>query len=291
MLPISHNQQLPHNPAGLMAQSQVFVVDYAHPILSIQWNLQEDSLISQSVPKSILAGAVSAASQRSPQKAFLELAIPATIGSRDCIRGAKRSCSFERRLCEERCGQTLEALEEKFAYLQNSQCVDVVITLASSGGEAFRTWLTAFRAQVVPPLLDVGETLEHAPRSPMALAGTFSMPSKNLLTLSNTVKKETSAGIFSLQGQVISVHGKIETIKCVDPLGICGEGQLKQTLTNLGLRTCLEEKILLLGLQDFHSSQLVSSEFLFGMTKMCFNEDLERMNCFGHVGDKIVKCM
>lgn len=260
LLPILRSQQLPHNPGGSTAQSQTFVVDYRHPILSIHWNLQEDSLTSQSVPKSISAGTASTASQRSPRNFLLDLAVPATIGSRDSRCGAKRSCSFERRLCGGRCGQTLEILEEEFTSLQNSQRVDVVITLASSGGEAFRNWLAAFRAQVLPPLLDVGETLEHATHFPRALAGNFSMPCKSLLTLSNAVKRETPSGIFSLQGEVVSVQGKIETMKYFDPPGFCGEGQLKQTSTNLSLRACLEEKILLLGLQDLHSSQLVSSD-------------------------------
>lgn len=258
LLPILHSQQLPHNPGGLRSQSQIFVLDYRHPILSIHWNLQEDSLSCQSIPKSISAGTAGTASQRSPQNIHSDLAVPATIGSRDFRCGAKRSCSFERRLCGRRCGQNLETLDEEFTYLQNSQRVDVVITLASSGGEAFRNWLAAFRAQVVPLLLDVGETFKHAPHPARALAGTFSMPCKSLLTLSNAVKRETPSGIFSLQGEVVSVQGKIESMKYFDPPGFCGEGQLKQTSTNLSLRACLEEKILLLGLQDLHSSQLVS---------------------------------
>lgn len=137
------------------------------------------------------------------------------------------------------------------------QLADAVIVVSKTSKEYLMNFLAEIRAQLFITLLGVRETLEHASHPAEMSPDKSTTIAGNLDSRSNAVSEETMDGIFSLQGPLVSVWGKVESMELKSSL-LMGRAQHKQPSSSSSSELGKEHLMMILEIQDLHGDQIVS---------------------------------
>jgi hypothetical protein len=137
---------------------------------------------------------------------------------------------------------------------------DVVLTVGKTSQMYFRNLLTKLKAQAVAQLLSVREALDCASHRAKTVSGSLCNHEEASENKSDPGIVPNSAGIFALQGALVSVCGQVESVQPLRSFAslTCGHQlKLKQPFSSSSSNNFMEHQPLVLNVQDLNGCQIV----------------------------------
>lgn len=258
MLPTLQDKLLPFNSSELGLEIKRVEIDATQPLISLQWRYAIDGQLlqadSDNLQQTVLSSRRTASTCVPPNPSESNM-----IELSECPNESEEdSLTIKMGRCSDR--DTEEMSESTMS--SQPQLVDAVLTLSNSVGYEFRRWLASLKRKLIPQLLNVGEAL-HLPSHPASIFPNRGSNLGETCDILNAVKLEASSGIFSLQGEVVSIQGKLETAEYSDDPISAGDDDLKELSFSRSSGRA-QRKTTLFQLRDLHTDQLVR-------TLLCIN--------------------
>ncbi|KAG0558429.1 hypothetical protein KC19_10G027600 [Ceratodon purpureus] len=250
LLPSLGDKVLPFNSSELSFSLERVEIDAKQPLISLEWKYAVDFPVSQADKKTLEQVASSRRATNSPyisldlSESNMELAEYASESEEDTRKLNLRRCST---------GDTDEMNERTLS--SKPQLVDVVLTLPNAVGDEFRDWLSSLKRRLIPETLSVSEVLRLTTHP---------------------------ATISSLQGEVVSILGKLEAVECTnDSISTGDDGVKEPTCPRFSARA--QRQTTLFQLRDLCTKQLIRIQFNFDRYVRPFGFGPGAVACFRRI--------
>lgn len=250
LLPTLPDKLLPFNSSEFKRVE----IDAKQPLIGLQWRYAIDGQLSQANSENIQQTV-------SCWRETTSTCIPPNPSVSNMIESTEYPTEIEEEtfiIKLARCSDR-DSEEISESTIRSAQLVDAVLTLPNSLGYEFRRWLASLKRKLIPPLLNVSEALQLSPHPATILPNRGSKLGE-ICDILNGVKLEASSGIYSLQGEVVSVQGKLEAIEWSDDPNSAGADDLKESSFPRSSDR-VPRKTTLFQLRDLHTDQLVRTYF------------------------------
>ncbi len=140
------------------------------------------------------------------------------------------------------------------------QVQDVVLTVGKTSQKYFRNLLTKLKAQAVAQLLSVREALDCASHCAKTVSDSLCNREEASENKSDPGIVPNSAGIFALQGALVSVCGQVESVEPLGSFASLTSGhqlKLKQPFSSSSSNNFMEHQPLVLNVQDLNGCEIV----------------------------------
>lgn len=234
-------------------------IDAKHSLISLQWKYDVDFQVSQADTKTLeqmvssSRGTNSTCISHNLSESTMESAECATESEEDTRKINLRRCST---------GDTEEMSERTSS--SKPQLVDVVLTLSTALGDEFRDWLSSLKRKLIPQSLSVSEVLRLTTH-PATISSKSGSNLGEIFGMFGAVNLESSSGIFSLQGEVVSIQGKLEAVECSNDSISTGDDDLKVPMCPR-FSACAQRQTTLFQLRDLYTNQLVITSSCINLT-------------------------
>lgn len=198
-------------------------IDAEQPLLSLQWSCAGDG---QSIEPDIEESLQTAASNEGAASTFVLPSGPDfnVIDATDFVTESEGDSSI---LELGRCSD--DDTEDMSGSTRSSQpqLVDVVLIVSDSFRHEVRRWLAFLKRKLIPELLNVSEALQLSSHTATTLPK-YGNSLEERSDIFGAVKLEASSGILSLQGEVVSIQGRLEMIECAGHPSSAGKDDLRE---------------------------------------------------------------
>lgn len=215
-------------------------IDAKQPLISLQWRFGIDGQLLQEDKENLLQTV-------SSSRGTTSICVPPYSSDSNMIELSECPPESEEDSLIIKMGRCSDHDTEKMSESTISsqpQLVDAVLTLSDSLGYEFRRWLVSLKRKLIPQLINVSEALQLCSHPATVLPNCGS----NL------------GGILALQGEVVSIQGKLETTECSDNPVSAGDDDLKELSFSRSFGLA-QQKTTLFQLRDLHTDQPVRTFF------------------------------
>lgn len=251
MLPALQENLLPFSSSELSFALKRVEIDAKQPLISLQWRYAVDIQLSQADPEN-LQQIVS--SRSGTNSSYIPHNVPEL--NMDSTERATESEEDPRKINLRGCSNTDTEEMSPRTLSSKPQLVDIILTLSTALGDDFRGWLACLERKLIPQLLTVSEGLRRS-RSP-TVSPKSSSSLEEIWDVLSAVNSEASSGTYSLQGEVVAIQGKLETIDSSNDFISTDDDNLKDT-TRPRFSDCAQSRTTLFQLRDLYTDQLVST--------------------------------
>lgn len=195
--------------SGLSLECRRVEIDAEQPLISLQWRCAGDG---QSIEPDIEESLQTAVSNGGATSTFV-LPCEPDLNGIDATDFVTESGGDSSTLKLGRCSDDDTENMSGSTSSSQPQLVDVVLTVSDSFRHELRRWLVSLKRELIPELLNVSEALQLSSHTATMLPK-YGNSLEERTDISGAVKLEASSGILSLQGEVVSIQGKLEMTEC-----------------------------------------------------------------------------
>jgi len=256
LLPTMQDKSFSFNSSEITLESKRVEIDSKQPLLSLQWRYAIDGQLLQADTDNLRQTV-------SSRRGMTASCDPIDSSGSNLLESTDFPTESEEDSLIMKMGRSSDydtsEMSESTVSCQ-AQLVDAILIVSDSLGYEFGRWLASLKRKLIPQLLNVSEALQ-LPSHPARIIPNHCSDLGKICDILNGVKLEASSGTFSLQGEVVSIQGKLEETECSDDPVSDRDDELREVSFSTSSDRA-QPKTEVFQLRDPHTDQLVRTYFL-----------------------------